>query len=66
MSVSTKKFDTLEKVKKRQELQIAGKLRDQDKILAAARKTDAIRKRLTEKLAASDSAKIIRKFRDSR
>jgi hypothetical protein len=40
--------------------------RDKDKLLAAAKKIDAIRKRLSAKLPPSDSAKIIRKFRDSR
>jgi len=45
---------------------VGGKLRDQDRILSASKKMDAIRKRLSAKLAVSDSAKIIRKFRDSR
>lgn len=66
MSDVSKKFDTLAKVKKRQELLIGGRLRDQDKILAASKKIDAIRKRLSAKLPPSDSTKIIRKFRDSR
>ena len=66
MSTATRKFDTLNKIKKRQELLIGGRLRDQDRIISAARRMDAIRKRLSTKLAPSDSAEIIRKFRDSR
>jgi hypothetical protein len=66
MSKAMKKFDTIDKVKKRQGLLVGGKLRDQDRILAASEKMDAIRKRLSAKLPPSDSVEIIRKFRDSR
>ncbi|MBI5696514.1 MAG: hypothetical protein HZC51_12420 [Nitrospirae bacterium] len=66
MSEATKKFDTLDKVKKRQDILVGGRLRDQDRIRAASEKMDVIRKRLSEKLAASDSTEIIRKFRDAR
>ncbi|HEX9860275.1 MAG TPA: hypothetical protein VGB23_03665 [Nitrospirota bacterium] len=66
MSSVKRKFDTLDQANKRQELLIGGRLRDKDRILAASKKADAIRKRLSAKLAPSDSAKIIRKSRDSR
>jgi hypothetical protein len=66
MSTITKKFDTREKVKKSLDLVIGGRVRDKEKILAAVKKMDAIRKRLSAKLPPSDSTKIIRKFRDSR
>ncbi len=63
MSTGTKKLDTLEK---RQELLIGGRLRDKEKILAAIKKQEAIRKRLSSKPSRITTTEIIRKFRDSR
>jgi hypothetical protein len=44
----------------------SSRIRDKDRLIIASRKTDLLREKLSAKIKNTDSAKLIRKWRDSR